>query len=130
MPADYQEARSELISHYRELLADKLPEPALKGLTLKALKETYEHYKAADVAPAESEHPAQPGRQGLPKPYAPAATEHAEMIQTEEGQYWTVPGFVEKLQGKFTDRFGSQPFIPVTGPVGQYGNVTADKKKR
>ena len=128
-----EDIHREMITDYREKLKGTIPDAALNALTLKALRASYKEVQAKEAEAqkqAEPEHPAPAGRQGLPKPYAPAATEHAEMIQTEEGQYWTVPGFVEKMQGMFTKAFGDQPFIPVTGPVGQYGNVTADKKRK
>jgi len=126
-----KDAHEELIADYREKLRGKLPEAALKQLTLKALRETYKEIQAEEakaLKAKESEHPAE-GRQGLPQPYTPPAKEIPELVTTEQGAYYTLPGFVESLNKGYEAGFPSAPFTTVTGPVGKSGFAPRGKKQ-
>jgi hypothetical protein len=126
--APVDDKRRKVIDFYRKRLKDKLPDAALKAMNLDALEATFDHYEKEDAEAAkqaEPEHP-QEGRRGLPKPVSPDTP--LVKLETTEGGYTTIPGFVDKISQKFEFKPDS-PFIPLTGPVGQYGNVDAGVTK-
>jgi len=124
-PADYTEARQELIAEYRERLKGKLPDAALKSLTLKSLRETYNEIKAQEAEHQKQKEPEHPSeeRRGLPAP-PPSSGPDLIPLSTTKGDYVTIPGFVEKLQAKHEAEFPREaPFVPLTGPVSSYSNI-------
>jgi hypothetical protein len=122
-PHDYTEARKELIQEYRDRLKGKLPDAALKSLTLKSLRDTWKEVKDAEEAAKEPEHPPQT-RTGLPGSAAPDSPDLIT-LSTTKGDYVTIPGFVEALQEKHAkaNPGSKSPYTPLTGPVSSYSNV-------